>query len=132
MPNSTVIFCMATQIDESRLRKKTLLNLICCTLNLRKVYYTLNIQCSTHAQNCRSAAKYSSTIQCGVHSFAEWPGVAINQGEKVGPRKKDRSQFGKKISSYSHYPLISNIRPYPLDFPLISSRTISPSYYYQV
>ena len=79
---------MATQIDESRLRKKTLLNLICCTLNLRKVYYTLNIQCSTHAQNCRSAAKYSSTIQCGVHSFAEWPGVTINQGGKSRPAEK--------------------------------------------
>ena len=84
----TVIFCMATQIDESRLRKKTLLNLICCTLNLRKVYYTLNIQCSTHAQNCRSVAKYSSTIQCVVHSFAEWPGVTINQGGKSRPAEK--------------------------------------------
>ena len=33
--------------------------------------------------------------------------------EKVGPRKKDCSQFGKKISPSYNYPLISSIRPYP-------------------
>ena len=69
------------------------------------------------------------TRVCGaVLCCAEWPGVTINQGrKKVGPRKKDRSQFGKKISPSYYYPLISSISPYPpLYYPLISSMKISP------
>ena len=92
MPNSTVIFCMATKIEESRLRKKKLLNLICWTLNLRKVYYTLfsavcralctKVPPTTEAQH---SVWWSTPLQC-----------TMARGNNQSKGKK--SARGKKIA----------------------------------